>query len=107
MKWPHSVLLCTIGSGFAVSAYAQRGSGAVPRGDSIVPSSPRAQKLQLRTPFTLTYRAHVRGVLHNGSDRPYNVRMTLSYDGKNLLYRSKDLPDGRTVTLLYDGDETY
>ncbi len=107
MKWPHSVLLCTIGIGFAVSAYAQRGSGAVPRGDSIVPPSPRAQKLQLRKPFTLTYRAQVRGVLHNGSKQPYNVRMTLSYDGKRLLYRWRDLPDGHTITELYDGKETY
>lgn len=106
MKWSRSVLLCTIGIGCAVPAYAQRGSGIVPRGDSIVPPSPRAQKLQLRQPFTLTYRADARA-LHDGSFRRYRVRLTLSYDGKRLLYRWKDLAVGRTVTELFDGRETY
>lgn len=106
MKRSHSVLLCTIGIGFAVPAYAQRDSGIVPRGSSIVPPSPRAQKLQLRQPFTLTYRAHARA-LHDGSFRPYKVRLTLSYDGKRLLYRWKDLAVGRTITELFDGRETY
>lgn len=100
MRWAVAAVVSAIGALLPTPGYGQHRSMAIP-------PSPRAQKLQLRKPFTLTYRAHVRGVLHNGSRQPYNVRMTLSYDGKRLLYRSKDLPDGQTITELYDGKETY
>ncbi|MCX6361403.1 MAG: hypothetical protein NT029_16490 [Armatimonadetes bacterium] len=71
-----------------------------------VPPAPRMRRLQLRQPFTLAYGVRARA-FHDGSFHAYRLRLTLSFDGKSLLYRREDLSTGRTVTELFDGRETY
>lgn len=81
--------------------------------NAMPPPPARVQQLQLSRPFTLTYMASGRG-LAGESRRPYRVRLTLSYDGKNLLYRTQYLATPKslviapvTITKLFDGRETY
>ncbi|NUQ69669.1 MAG: hypothetical protein HUU17_02485 [Chthonomonadales bacterium] len=76
------------------------------RDGSPVPPSERAQKLQLNKPFTLVYGVKAR-TMDEGEFRPYRFRLTLSYDGKKLLYRRFDYSTGLTPIELYDGKETY
>jgi hypothetical protein len=71
-----------------------------------LPAPATAKQLQLQKPFTLKYAAsaefyYQRAIFHR------RIRLTLSYNGSQLLYRSDDLDSGVTHTMLYDGRETF
>ena len=70
------------------------------------PPPARLQPLQLTHPFTLVYSSVVQSI---SNKRPVyeKLRMTLSYDGKNLLYTSENLETRLTHIYLYNGKETY
>jgi hypothetical protein len=70
------------------------------------PPPPRIKPLQLHQPFTLVYDAAVQWDNH-GSPVHNDRRLTLSYDGQNLLYISEDPATKVSRTELYDGSETY
>ena len=77
-----------------------------PRVFKRVPPPARVQPLQLTQPFTITYRAACRSYNY-GSIVHHSLRLTLSYDGTDLLYRSEDMSTHVIRTILYDGHETY
>jgi hypothetical protein len=68
---------------------------------------------QLTSPFTLTCLASTRFVTRlpdypaDADLRPVRAQVTLSFDGKNLLYRAEDISTHQIMTSLYDGKKTY
>jgi hypothetical protein len=71
-----------------------------------LPPPARIQPLQLKQPFTLIYTLAVQWDNH-GHTVNEKPRLTLSYDGQNLLYTSENMDTHVTRICLYNGEETY
>jgi hypothetical protein len=71
-----------------------------------VPPPGRISALQLDRPFTIVYSATTQGY-YNGPTPTTNLRVTLSYDGVNLLFQSENVSSHAIRTVLYNGHETY
>jgi len=68
-----------------------------------LPSAPLTG-LQLKQPFTIKYAAAAQQDFQDGTGiQDFKLQITLSYDGKHLLYRNEDLVTHVTHTVLYDG----
>jgi hypothetical protein len=67
------------------------------------PVPARVAPLQLKRPFTLVY--NINGEYYGRGK--VELQATLSFDGTNLLYRTRNLATGVIHTTLYDGHETY
>jgi len=101
---PLSAVVLAVVFSQASAVYAQ---GKLPASQpASFPVPARVQPLRLQKPFTIVYKVAV-SFFNDGKMTSQPLRITLSYDGERLLYRSEETRTHVIHTLLYSGGETF